>query len=114
RELKRSTFTSEDFTNWNHWSFEFEDRIVVFHESKYLEFSRDTAFQLLYNGTQKMDEVILRKRLNTWQKEGDEWLLCTDRGLFSVFPRRIPFEHINTRSARGMIRQGNRYYFGGY
>src|SRR5690606_24098405 len=112
--LYRSQFPTNDFTNWNHWSFEKDNKIIVFHEDKYMEFSRDTAFRLLNADSHQLDEHILHKRLNNWQQEGDEWLICTDRGLFSVFPTKIMFDFINSGSARGMIKQGNTFYFGGY
>ncbi|PPL03754.1 sensor histidine kinase [Parapedobacter indicus] len=114
RYLNRRQFPTNDFTNWNHWSFERDDKIIVFHEDKYMEFSRDTAFRLLNADSHQLDEHILHKRLNGWQEEGDEWLICTDGGLFSVFPTKITFDFINSGSARGMIKQGNTYYFGGY
>jgi len=114
RFLYRSEFPTTDFTNWNHWSFEKDDKVVVFHEDKYMEFTRDTAFRLLKRDSHQIDEHIFHKRLNGWQQEGDEWLLCTDGGLFSVFPTKINFEFLNTGSARGMIKQGETYYFGGY
>lgn len=114
RAMPRSVFRTTDFTNWNHWSFETEDKIVVFHETQYFEFSRDTAFRLLATGTHQFNEHILYKRLNGWQRAGDEWLLCTDQGLYSVFPANVTFDFINCGSARGMIKQGGTYYFGGY
>jgi len=114
RYLYRSQFPTDDFTNWNHWSFERDDKVIVFHEDKYMEFSRDTAFRLLSTGSHQIDEHILHKRLNGWQQEGDEWLICTDGGLFSVFPTKITFDFINSGSARGMVKQGDTFYFGGY
>jgi len=114
RYLYRSQFPTKDFTNWNHWSFEKGNKIVVFHEDTYMEFSRDTAFRLLAADSHQLDENILHKRLNSWQQEGDEWLVCTDGGLFSVFPTKIKFDFINSGSARGMVKQGNTSYFGGY
>src|SRR5690606_23290607 len=114
RYLYRSQFPTDDFTNWNHWSFERDHKVIVFHEDKYMEFSRDTAFRLLSTGSHQIDEHILHKRLNGWQQEGDEWLICTDGGLFSVFPTKITVDFINTDSARGMVKQGNTFYFGGY
>ncbi len=112
--LPRSVFRTNDFTNWNHWSFEEEDKIIAFHEDRYLEFSRDTAFRLLATGSHQLDHHILYKRLNGWQREQDEWLLCTDQGLYSVFPTRIEFDFYDSGSARGMIKQQGTYYFGGY
>ncbi|WP_353195546.1 histidine kinase [Parapedobacter defluvii] len=114
RYLDRSQFPTNDFTNWNHWSFERKDKIVVFHEDKYMEFSRDTAFRLLNESRHQIDEQILRKRLNGWQQEGDECLLSTDGGLFSIFPTKISFDFIKCGSARGMIKQNGTFYFGGY
>lgn len=114
RFLPRSVFRTSDFTNWNHWSFETDDRVMVFHETQYFEFSRDTAFQLLATGTHQFNEHILYKRLNGWQRSGDEWLLCTDQGLYSVFPAKVTFDFVDCGSSRGMIKQGGTYYFGGY
>lgn len=114
RLLHRPQFRTNDFTNWNHWSFEWEDKIIVFHEEKYMEFTRDTSFTLTYLGSHQLDETILHKRLNAWQRERNEWLLCTDKGLFSVFASRVPVNHINSGVARGMLKQGGQYFFGGY
>lgn len=114
RFLLRENFRTNDFTNWNHWSFETDDKIVVFHEDRYFEFSRDTAFRLLTTGSNQLGGHILYNRINGWQRGGDEWLLCTERGLYSVFPAKISFDFVNCGSARGMIRQGSTYYFGGY
>jgi len=114
RALPRPIFRTTDFTNWNHWSFETDDKVVIFHDTRYFEFSRDTAFRLLTSGTHRFNEHILYKRLNSWQRAGDEWLLCTDQGLYSVFPAEITFDFIDCGSARGMIKQGGTYYFGGY
>src|SRR5690606_29215484 len=114
RALPRTIFRTNDFTNWNHWSFETDDKVVIFHETRYFEFSRDTAFRLLTSGTHRFNEQILYKRLNAWQRAGDEWLLCTDQGLYSVFPANITFDFMDCGSARGMIKQNGTYYFGGY
>ncbi len=114
RALPRSVFRTTDFTNWNHWSFETKDKVVIFHETQYFEFSRDTAFRLLTSGTHQFNEHILYKRLNGWQRAGDEWLLCTDHGLYSVFPAKVKFDFIDCGSARGMMKQHGTYYFGGY
>src|SRR5690606_30383179 len=86
RFLQRAPFRTNDFTNWNHWSFEWGNKVIVFHEDLYMEFSRDTAFTLKHLGNHQLDKMVLHKRLNDWQREGDEWLLSTDKGLFSVFP----------------------------
>src|SRR5690606_5885880 len=112
--LPRPVFKTSDFTNWNHWSFETGNKVVVFHDTQYFEFSRDTAFRLLTTGTHQLNEFILYKRLNSWQQAGDEWLLGTDQGLYSVFPATVAFDFIDCGSARGMIKQGGAYYFGGY
>lgn len=114
RYLSRPDFPSSDFTTWNHWSFAREDKVVVFHQDTYLEFTRDTAFQLLTTSTHNLAENILYKRINGWQYGHNEWLLATDHGLFSVFPARIAFSFMGARSARGMVKQRDNYYFGGY
>ncbi|WP_262245402.1 sensor histidine kinase [Parapedobacter soli] len=114
RALPRPIFPTRDFTNWNHWSFETDDKVVIFHETQYFEFSRDTLFRLLDSGTHQFNEHILNKRLNDWQQAGDEWLLSTDHGLYSVFPSHIAFDFVDCGSARGMIKQNGTYYFGGY
>ncbi len=114
RFLPRADFPTADFTNWNHWSFTTEDKVVVFHEKSYLEYSRDTAFTLLRKDTHIMDINILHKRLNAWQCGSNEWLLSTNDGLFSVFPARFGFDFLETGSARGMAKHQGAYYFGGY
>lgn len=114
RFLPRTVFRTSDFTNWNHWSFETDEKVIVFHETQYFEFSRDTSFRLLATGTHQFNEHILYKRLNGWQQGGDEWLLCTDRGLYSVFPAKVTFDFVDCGSSRGMVKQGGNYYFGGY
>lgn len=107
-------FEGNDFTTWNHWSFTNGDKVVIIHGSQYLEYSRDTALNLRYAGTNGMAENILYKRLNAWQYGQQEWLLATDQGLYSVFRSKIPFNFMNARSARGMVKQQGTYYFGGY
>jgi len=114
RALPRKDFRGNDYTTWNHWSFTSWDKVIVFHENTYLEYSRDTAFRLLRTSTHNIDDKILYKRLNAWQFGQDEWLLATNHGLFSVFPSRIAFNFMGGRTARGMVKQRDTYYFGGY
>lgn len=114
RALPRTVFSTSDFTNWNHWSFVAGDNVMVFHDTQYFEFSRDTAFRLLRTGTHQLNEHIFYKRINSWQRLGDEWLLGTEQGLYSVFPATVSFEFVDCGSARGMIKQDGAYYFGGY
>ncbi|WP_437920478.1 sensor histidine kinase [Sphingobacterium sp. LRF_L2] len=105
----------DDFTNWNHWSFEDGQRIRVFHkDGQYFEYSRDLSLQLLKKGTHRLAEGILYKRLNGWKRAGDEWLLATDQGLYGVFPADLSFDFLDVGSARGMIKHQGRYYIGGY
>ncbi|MBE8719299.1 hypothetical protein C4F40_00965 [Sphingobacterium sp. Ka21] len=106
---------TDDFTNWSHWSFIEKDRVKIFCKNgRYFEYSRDTAFELLTEGRHRLEEDVLYKNVNGWQKAGDEWLLATDDGLYSVFRAKIIFDYIKSGSSRGMIRQHNKYYFGGY
>ncbi|MBD1431784.1 hypothetical protein H8B06_03020 [Sphingobacterium sp. DN00404] len=104
-----------DFTNWNHWGFVEDDRVMLFNNhGEYLELSRDTALNVQKRGFHRLAEHVLYKRLNAWRRFGDEWLLATDEGLYAVFPSLFPFEYIGYGSARGMFRQNDHYYFGGY
>ncbi|GGH30836.1 hypothetical protein GCM10011418_43210 [Sphingobacterium alkalisoli] len=113
--LRSEDGPSDDFTNWSHWSFTDSDRVKVFYKKgQYREYSRDTAFRLLYEGSHRLEEDVLYQRLNSWQRAGDEWFLSTDGGLYSVFPAKVDFDFMDTGSARGMVRQGDQYYFGGY
>lgn len=104
-----------DFTNWNHWAFVDGDRVVMFNNrGEYLELSRDTALTVRKRGFHRLAEHVLYKRLNAWRRLGDEWLLATDEGLYVLFPSSFAFEHAAYGSARGMFRQNDHYYFGGY
>lgn len=114
RYLPRNDFDGNDFTTWNHWSFTTADKVVVFHQNKYLEYSRDTAFRLLRTSTHNIADNILYKRVNSWQFGQQEWLLSTNHGLYSVFPSRIAFNFMGGSTARGMVKQRGTYYFGGY
>ncbi|TJZ59867.1 hypothetical protein FAZ15_13300 [Sphingobacterium olei] len=106
---------TDDFTNWSHWSFTEKDRIKIFYKNgRYFEYSRDTAFVRLAEERHRLEEDVLYKKLNGWQRAGDEWLLATDEGLYSVFRAKINFDFVESGSSRGMIRQHDKYYFGGY
>ncbi len=104
-----------DFDNWNHWAFEDSSSVKIFHKSgQYFEYSRDTNFRLLKKGYHRLDQNVFHKRLNGWTSIDKEWLLATDDGLYAVFPTALNFEFMEIGSARGMIKQQDRYYFGGY
>jgi signal transduction histidine kinase len=104
-----------DFTNWNHWGFVDGDRVMMFNkDGQYLELARDTTLSVLKKGYHRLAEHVLYKRLNAWRQFGDEWLLATDQGLYAVFPSSFSFDYVEYGSARGMFRQNNYYYFGGY
>lgn len=118
KEFTQSELKSDkanDFTNWNHWAFEDANTVKIFHKSgQYFEYSRDTSFKLLKKGYHRLDENVFHKKLNGWLSAGEEWLLSTDDGLYAVFPTALNFEFMEIGSARGMIKQKGRYFFGGY
>lgn len=118
RRFVLSTLKSEhehDFTNWNHWAVADGDKIRFFHRNgQYFEYSRDIAFRRLKVASHRLAETVLYKRLNHWQRNGDEWLLSTDQGLYAVFPAEISFDFVDAGSTRGMIKQQGNYFIGGY
>ncbi|NGM67247.1 histidine kinase [Sphingobacterium sp. SGR-19] len=104
-----------DFTNWNHWGFAEGNRVMLFNNhGQYMELARDTTLTVLKKGYHRLAEHVLYKRLNAWRQFGDEWLLATDQGLYAVFPSSFSFDYVEYGTARGMFRQQNCYYFGGY
>ncbi|GHE39898.1 sensor histidine kinase [Sphingobacterium griseoflavum] len=114
--LSRFRSTNEnDFTNWNHWAFAEGDRLRFFHQKgRYSEHTRDLSLTKMNEGDHRLAEEILYKRLNNWQRSGDEWLLSTDQGLYAVFPAEVSFDFIECGSARGMVKQQGQYFIGGY
>lgn len=104
-----------DFTNWNHWGFVNGERVMMFNKhGEYLELARDTTLTVLKKSYHRLAEHVLYKRLNAWRQFGDEWLLATDQGLYAVFPSSFSFDYVEYGTARGMFRQNDCYYFGGY
>lgn len=104
-----------DFTNWNHWGFVEGNRVMLFNNhGQYMELARDTTLTVLKKGYHRLAEHVLYKRLNAWRQFGDEWLLATDQGLYAVFPSSFSFDYVEYGTARGMFRQNDSYYFGGY
>lgn len=104
-----------DFTNWNHWGIADSDKLKFFHKKgQYFEYTRDVRFKLIKKGSHRLAESVLYKKLNNWQRSGDEWLLSTDQGLYAAFPAEISFDFMECGSARGMVKQNQHYYIGGY
>ncbi len=115
KPVKISEKPFDNVVNWSHWVLPDQDKVLFFlPNGKYRAFSRDTDFHFLTQGNHLFATEFFSRRVNSRQPGDKEWLLATEKGLLSVFKTFKPFNHLDVGSVRGMQKQGDTYYFGGY